>query len=186
MTTRTTFQFKFSRLFSKNRHPGKFHCTFFTTTARKLISVEGGEALSRWSLINGIIFALKLVGKWHSHCPVKMTSVRARTVGKSRPRLRILSFLMVKTTYANNPWLWNNHRKNIKQTSKCKTSTFYPIEIKRQQVLTTDSWCSSGHYGTSCKCACTRNWVQLQINRNCFAAFVFVTLMKYLYNTYSK
>ena len=53
MTTRTTFQFKFPRLFSKNRHPGKLHCTFFTTKVRKLISVEGGEALSR-SLINGI------------------------------------------------------------------------------------------------------------------------------------
>ena len=51
MTTRMTFQFKFSRLFSKNRHPGKLHRTFFTTKVRKLISVEGGEALSR-SLIN--------------------------------------------------------------------------------------------------------------------------------------
>ena len=35
---------------------------------------------------------------------------------------------MVKTTYPNNPRLWNNHPKHIKQTSKCKTSTFYPIE----------------------------------------------------------
>ena len=43
MATRTTFQFKFSRLFSKNRHPGKLHRTFFTTKVRKLISVEGGE-----------------------------------------------------------------------------------------------------------------------------------------------
>ena len=75
MATRTTFQFKFPRLFFKNRHPGKLYCTFFTTKVIKLISV-GGEALSR-SLINGIIFALKLVVKWHSHCPVKITSVRA-------------------------------------------------------------------------------------------------------------
>ena len=79
MATRTTFQFKFSRLFSKNRHPGKLHRAFFTTKVRKFISVEGGEALSR-SLINGIIFALKLVVKWHSHCPVKMMSVRARAL----------------------------------------------------------------------------------------------------------
>ena len=79
MATRTTFQFKFPRLFSKNRHPGKLHRTFFTTKVRKLICVEGGEALSR-SLINGIKFALKLVVKWHSHCPVKMTSVRARAL----------------------------------------------------------------------------------------------------------
>ena len=80
MATRTTFQFKFSRLFSKNRHPGKLHSAFFfTTKVSTLISVEGGEALSR-SLINGIIFALKLVVKWHSHCPVKMTSVRARAL----------------------------------------------------------------------------------------------------------
>ena len=27
---RKTFNFKFSRLFSKNRHPGKLHCTFFS------------------------------------------------------------------------------------------------------------------------------------------------------------
>ena len=53
MTTRTTFQFTFSRLFSKNRHPGKLHRAFFTTKVRKLFSVEGGEALSR-SLTNGI------------------------------------------------------------------------------------------------------------------------------------
>ena len=79
MATRTTFPFKFPRLFFKNRHPGKLYCTFFTKKVRKLISVEGGEALSR-SLINGIIFALKLVVKWHSHCPVKMTSVRARAL----------------------------------------------------------------------------------------------------------
>ena len=79
MATRTTFQFKFPRLFSKNRHPGKLHRTFFTTKVRKLICVEGGEALSR-ALINGIKFALKLVVKWHSHCPVKMTSVRARAL----------------------------------------------------------------------------------------------------------
>ena len=79
MSTRTTVQFKFPRLFFKNRHPGKLYSTFFTKKVRKLISVEGGEALSR-SLINGIIFALKLVVKWHSHCPVKMTSVRARAL----------------------------------------------------------------------------------------------------------
>ena len=52
MATRTTFQFKFPRLFSKNRHPGKLHCTFFTTKVGTLISVEGGEALSRsWDYI---------------------------------------------------------------------------------------------------------------------------------------
>ena len=136
MTTRTTFQFKFSRLFSKNRYPGKLHRTFFNTKARKLISVEEGEALSR-SLINGIIFALKLVGKWHSHCLVKMASVRARpvvSIGKissSSQNLK-LSDGKNQTTYANNPRLWNNHRKHIKQTSKCKTSTFYPVEIKLQ------------------------------------------------------
>ena len=53
MTTRTTFQFKFSRLFFKNRHSKSFIVLFFTTKVRKLISVEGSEALSRW-LINGI------------------------------------------------------------------------------------------------------------------------------------
>ena len=46
MSTRTTVQFKFPRLFFKNRHPGKLYCTFFTKKVRKLISVEGGEALS--------------------------------------------------------------------------------------------------------------------------------------------
>ena len=53
MITRTTFQSKLPRVFSKNRHPGKLHRAFFTTKVRKLISVEGGEALSR-SLTNGI------------------------------------------------------------------------------------------------------------------------------------
>ena len=56
MTTRTTFQFKFSRLFSKNRHLESFIVLFSTTTVRTLISVEGGEALSRSLLnINGIL-----------------------------------------------------------------------------------------------------------------------------------
>ena len=55
MATRTTFQIKFPRLFSKNRHPRKLHRTFFTIKVRKIISVEGGEALSRSLLIiNGI------------------------------------------------------------------------------------------------------------------------------------
>ena len=62
MTTRTTFQFKFPRLFSKNRHPGNLHRTFFTTKVRKLISVEGGEALSR-SLINGHYIRAKTCSK---------------------------------------------------------------------------------------------------------------------------
>ena len=44
---RTTFNFKFSRLFSKNRHPGNHHCTFFTTKVSSVISVERGKALSR-------------------------------------------------------------------------------------------------------------------------------------------
>ena len=79
MATRTTFPFKFPRLFSKNRHPGKLYCTFFTKKVRKLISLKEVKPLSR-SLINGIIFALKLVVKWHSHCPVKMTSVRVRAL----------------------------------------------------------------------------------------------------------
>ena len=53
MITRTSFQSKCPRVFSKNRHPGKLHRAFFTTKVRKLNSVEGGEALSR-SLTNGI------------------------------------------------------------------------------------------------------------------------------------
>ena len=39
--------FTFSRLFSKNRQPGKLHCNFFTTKAITLISVEGCKAFSR-------------------------------------------------------------------------------------------------------------------------------------------
>ena len=39
--------FTFSRLFSKNRQPGKLHCNFFTTKASTLISVEGCKAFSR-------------------------------------------------------------------------------------------------------------------------------------------
>ena len=31
MATRKTFQFKFFRLFSKNRPPGKLHRTFFSS-----------------------------------------------------------------------------------------------------------------------------------------------------------
>ena len=34
--TKTAFNFKFSRLFSKNRHPGKPQCTFFTTKVSTL------------------------------------------------------------------------------------------------------------------------------------------------------
>ena len=41
------FNFKFSRLFSKHRHLGKNHCTFFTTKVSLLISIEGGKALSQ-------------------------------------------------------------------------------------------------------------------------------------------
>ena len=47
----TTFDFKFSRLFSENRH--SFILLSFTTKVSTLISVEGGEALSR-SLNNKI------------------------------------------------------------------------------------------------------------------------------------
>ena len=78
MSTRTTFQFKFSRLSSKNRHPGKLHCTFFTTKVRKLISVKGGEA------------PLSIAHKWHyirAKTPSKMsfTLTRQNDVG-SRAR----------------------------------------------------------------------------------------------------
>ena len=76
MITRTTFQFKFFRLFSKNRHPRKLHRTFFTTTVRKLISVEGGEALSR-SLINGIL------AKTRSRMTMAFTMARQNDVGSS-------------------------------------------------------------------------------------------------------
>ena len=69
MTTRKTFQFKFSRLFSKNRHPGKLHRTFSPQRLERLFPLK--------KVINGIIFAPQLVVKWHSHCAVKMTSVRA-------------------------------------------------------------------------------------------------------------
>ena len=37
----------FSRLLSKNRHPGKLPCTFLTTKVSTLIFVEGGKTLSR-------------------------------------------------------------------------------------------------------------------------------------------
>ena len=47
MITWMTFNFKFSRLFSKNRHLGKHHCTFFTTKVSSLIFLERGKALSR-------------------------------------------------------------------------------------------------------------------------------------------
>ena len=80
MTTRTTFQFKFPRLFSKNRHPGKLHRTFFTTKVRKLISVEGGEALSRSLLIINDILA-----KNCSRMAIAFTLSRQNDVG-SRSR----------------------------------------------------------------------------------------------------
>ena len=69
MTTRKTFQLKFSRLFSKNRHPGELHRTFSPQRLKSLFPLK--------EVINGIIFAPQLVVKWHSHYPVKMTSVRA-------------------------------------------------------------------------------------------------------------
>ena len=80
MTTRMTFQFKFFRLFSKNRHPGKLHRTFFTTKVRKLISVEGGEALSRSLLIINDILA-----KTCSRMAIAFTLSRQNDVG-SRSR----------------------------------------------------------------------------------------------------
>ena len=40
--TRTTFNFKFSRLFSKIDTPESFIVPFFTTKVSRLISVEGG------------------------------------------------------------------------------------------------------------------------------------------------
>ena len=42
-----TFNFKFSRLFFKIYTPESFFVLFFTTKVSTLISVEGGEALSR-------------------------------------------------------------------------------------------------------------------------------------------
>ena len=80
MTTRMTFQFKFFRLFSNNRHPGKLHRTFFTTKVRKLISVEGGEALSRSLLIINDILA-----KTCSRMAIAFTLSRQNDVG-SRSR----------------------------------------------------------------------------------------------------
>ena len=56
-----TFNFKFSRLFSKNRHLGKLHCTFFTTKVNTLISDEGGKALHIASIIKFVTFDIKLV-----------------------------------------------------------------------------------------------------------------------------
>ena len=47
MTTSTTFNFKFSYLFSKIDTPESFIVLFFATKGSWLISVEGGEALSR-------------------------------------------------------------------------------------------------------------------------------------------
>ena len=44
----TSFNFKFSRLFSKNKHPGKHPCTYFLAKkVSSLISVERRKALSR-------------------------------------------------------------------------------------------------------------------------------------------
>ena len=88
MTMRLTFNFKFSRLFSKNRNPGKVRCTFFTTRVRSLISIEEGKAFSRLpndNIPNIILitcfaataFSLKLVVEWQglSRFPAKMTQV---------------------------------------------------------------------------------------------------------------
>ena len=69
---RTTFQSKLPRVFSKNRHP---HRAFFTTKVRNLFPLKEVKPSPDRSQM---AFALKLVVKWHSHCPVKMTSVRAR------------------------------------------------------------------------------------------------------------
>ena len=45
MSTRSNL--KFSRVFSKHRHPGKLHCTFFFIRKDStVIYVEGGKALS--------------------------------------------------------------------------------------------------------------------------------------------
>ena len=45
--TRTIFDLKWFRVFSKNRHHGILHCTFFTRKVRTVNVIEGGWALSR-------------------------------------------------------------------------------------------------------------------------------------------
>ena len=80
MTTRMTFQFKFFAYSLKIDTLESFIVLFFTTKVRKLISVEGGEALSRSLLIINDILA-----KTCSRMAIAFTLSRQNDVG-SRSR----------------------------------------------------------------------------------------------------
>ena len=85
--TRTRFDLKFFRVFSKYRPPGKLHFTIFTLKVSTVIFNEGGYALSRSQMILITCFRdfdilVRLVVEWQRLplFPAKMTPVHARAL----------------------------------------------------------------------------------------------------------
>jgi len=54
-----TFNFKFSRLFSKNRHPGKLNCTFLPQNLTRLFPLKEVRPLPIASMIKFVTFDIK-------------------------------------------------------------------------------------------------------------------------------